>query len=292
MTASSNRVPEISIDALVAHYDVLLFDAYGVLVEASRALPGAAELITALERRGVPHLIVTNDASRSARTCAERYQTLGIPVPEHRVITSGMLIDGYFRRNRLRGAECIVLGTEDSREYVRQAGGVVVPLDECDSRTIRCVVVCDEHGFPFLDHVDEALSVIVQKLDRGEPVDLVVPNPDLIYPKSPGRFGVASGSIALVIEAALALRYPEGERPRFERLGKPHTPIFDEALARAGTRRAVMIGDQLQTDIRGANAAGLHSALVTFGVTQDVDGALAPELRPTWVLRSLATSLG
>ncbi|MCK6545307.1 HAD-IIA family hydrolase [Myxococcota bacterium] len=283
-------VPEISIDALVAHYDVLLLDAYGVLVEASRALPGAAELITALDRRGVPHLVVTNDASRSARTCAERYQSLGIPVPESRVITSGMLIEGYFRKKQLRGAECIVLGTEDSREYVRQAGGIVVPLEKYDSRSIRCVVICDEHGFPFLDHVDEALSVIVQKLDRGEPIELVVPNPDLIYPKSPGRFGVASGSIALVIEAALALRYPHGARPVFERLGKPHAPIFEEAMARAGTRRAVMIGDQLETDIRGANAAGLHSALVTFGVTQDARADLAPEVRPTWVLRSLATS--
>ena len=49
--------------------------------------------------------------------------------------------------------------------------------------------------------------------------------------------------------------------------------IFEAALARVGTRNAVMVGDQLATDIRGAHNAGIASALVSRGLTNTTSGA-------------------
>jgi ribonucleotide monophosphatase NagD (HAD superfamily) len=51
----------------------------------------------------------------------------------------------------------------------------------------------------------------------------------------------------------------------------------------------VMVGDQLETDIRGARAFGLDAVLVMTGVTEDVSDA-ADEVRPTYLLPSLSTS--
>ena len=96
---------------------------------------------------------------------------------------------------------------------------------------------------------------------------MILPNPDLIYPAGAGAYGFTSGAVALLLEAALARRYPE-RAPRFTRLGKPHAPLFDEARRRLGGDRLLMIGDQLETDIAGALAAGIDAALVVTGVTR------------------------
>ncbi len=117
---------------------------------------------------------------------------------------------------------------------------------------------------------------------------LVCPNPDLLFPKGEGSYGLTAGTVALVLEESLATRYARSGAFRFERLGKPHRPIFDEAARRAGTRSLVMLGDQLHTDIAGANDFGIDSALVLTGVSRDVAG-VDRALRPTWILPSLAT---
>ena len=78
--------------------------------------------------------------------------------------------------------------------------------------------------------------------------------------------GLRSGTIALVLEAALRSRCPADAKLKFDRLGKPNAAIFEEAVRISGTSHMVMIGDQLDTDIRGANAFGLDSALFLTGM--------------------------
>src|SRR5262245_42128467 len=109
-------------------YDGVLLDAFGVLVDGSGPLPGAAELVAELGRRRMPFLIVTNDASRLPATVADRFARFGIPVAAGEVLTSGQLLGPWFRERGLAGARCLVLGTEDSERYVEDAGGVVCPI--------------------------------------------------------------------------------------------------------------------------------------------------------------------
>jgi ribonucleotide monophosphatase NagD (HAD superfamily) len=54
---------------------------------------------------------------------------------------------------------------------------------------------------------------------------------------------------------------------RFERLGKPSAAIFNTALRRSGTRNMVILGDQIETDIRGTNDFGIDSVRMETGVT-------------------------
>lgn len=71
-------VPEITTEALIERYDVLLFDAYGVLVHGAGALPGAVALIQRLNRIGHPYYLLANDASRLPETAAKRYRGFGL----------------------------------------------------------------------------------------------------------------------------------------------------------------------------------------------------------------------
>lgn len=274
-------IPVIDVAQLLERYEGFLFDAYGVLVGDDAALPGAAETLARINAAGKPWFVLTNSASRLPETAARRYAGFGLVLPPERILTSGLLIEGFFREHGLRGARCRVLGTEDSRAYVARAGGEVVAGD------FDVLVVCDEKGFPFLETLDDVLTHLFARLDRGGPVTLVLPNPDLIYPTGQG-FGVTAGSIALMIEAALTLRYGP-DAPRFLPLGKPQPGLFEEAARRAGTRRLVMLGDQLETDIAGAAAFGIDSVWVGTGVSARVK----PDLpRPTWRMASLAEGLG
>lgn len=77
-----------------------------------------------------PYYILTNDASKSPETAAERYQSYGLDIPSQRILTSGLLLKDYFDSHSLEGATCAVLGTEESRYYVETAGGRIVSLGE------------------------------------------------------------------------------------------------------------------------------------------------------------------
>ena len=275
-------IPEVTIDELVERYSALLFDAYGVLSYTVGALPGAVELIDRLNGMGKPYYVLTNDSSALPENRAARYRKVGLNVDSERLITSGSLLKGYFAAQGLCGARCVVLGTEDSAEYVRLAGGAVVSAAD----GFDVVVVGDQSGFPFVQGVNAVLSALFRMIDMGDAPRLVLPNPDLVYPNDVG-FGMASGSVALIIEAALRQRYPKREALEFERLGKPNGAIFGEALKFTGTRDMVMLGDTLETDIRGANAFGIDSVLVAGGVTpaDGLEGALDV---PTYWIKGLA----
>jgi ribonucleotide monophosphatase NagD (HAD superfamily) len=262
-----------TIGALLDRYDGLLLDAYGVLVDAQGILPGAAALFAELARRGTPHAIVTNDASRSQATWVARLAGHGIAVRPEQIVTSGSLLPGYLRDRGLAGARVCVLGTDDSVAYVR-AGGAV-PIAPAPGMELDALAVCDDSGTPFVEGIELAFSAVVRAVHAGRVPALVLPNPDLIYPKGAGEYGFTAGTMALVIEAALARRFP-GRGLAFEHLGKPEPHLFLEGRRRLGGARVVMIGDQLETDIAGARAAGIDAALLAGVSRWDPTSGIAP----------------
>jgi HAD superfamily hydrolase (TIGR01450 family) len=276
---------ELSYSELRRRHAAILFDAYGVLVDADGALPGAAEAIAALERGGQPFLVVTNDASRSGAQAAARLNRLGIGVRAEHILSSGMLIAQSLRAHGLDGARVVVLGTDDSHRYVSESGASIVTpsVDE----PADAVVIADEGGFDILDMMDDVLSMLVAAYRQGQSPLLLLANPDLIYPSGGDRFGFTAGSLAAMLENALAL-VTDAEPPKFEVLGKPSPIIFTEALTRIGTRDAVMIGDTLHTDVAGAQSVGIASAIALTGVTTRKAASTTRTHVPTYLLPSLA----
>lgn len=263
---------------LMDRYDAILLDAYGVLVNLDGALPGASLWIDELNRRGKPYWLVSNTAARLPESAAARYQGFGLAIPAERILSSGMLLGPYFAEHGLAGKRIRLLGPADSVRYAELAGGVVVGAGE----DFDALVVADQAGFDFVESVDEVLSRLFAKFDAGREVPLILPNPDLVYPTGRGC-GITSGAVAVMMEAALQRRYPERAGLGFVRLGKPYPELFEAAMRLAGSRKVLMVGDQLETDILGANRVGIDSALVPGGITGDrVEyGAI----RPTYLLR-------
>lgn len=271
----------VTIETLLERYDTLLLDAYGVLIDQQGALPGAVSLIERLNREGQPYFILTNSASRLPETMAADFSANGLTIPIENILSSGMLLSDTITEKGLHGLRCLVLGPEAAHTYVRRAGGEPVALAQSDEA--EAIVLADQKGFPLQEGLDRALSLILQRLDDDQPLELLLCNPDLIYPVGPLRYGLTSGALAAMLEAVIAERYPE-RSPRFEPLGKPYAPIFDTA-ARLASGSMVMIGDQLSTDILGAQRCGIPAALVMSGLARPLgDHDIAT---PDYLLQSL-----
>jgi hypothetical protein len=74
--------------------------------------------------------------------------------------------------------------------------------------------------------------------------------------------------------------------------GKPEPAIFQTALREFETDSALFVGDRIDTDITGANRAGIDSALVMTGVsTRKELLAAKPEGRPKYILQDLTQLL-
>lgn len=265
-----------------------MFDAFGVLLDASGAFPDAKRLLQHLNKIGKSYFVVTNGSKFPAQVSAERYRQHGLEVSNDRVISSGSLIAMWLESQHLSGHPCFVFGPESSKQLVRDAGGIVVD-GRCED--FSCFILCDQSEMDLSTAIDDAISSLYRLFERNTPPRLLLPNPDLIYPKGQSKFGITSGSIALVIEAALGLRYRNDPLARFERLGKPFSPIFQRALALSGTMNMAMIGDQLDTDVVGANRFGIDSILVPSGIATLAQSPQENPLAiPRFILKGLALS--
>lgn len=274
---------------IAASYDVILLDAFGVLVNRFGAYPGVAQFLAGLDAARKPYLVLTNGAGRLPGSSAAFYKDFGLDIPLEKIITSGMMLGPYFEKSGLRGQRCFVLGTQDSREYVKLAGGVVCGNPETDggAGSIDAVVLCDESGYPLREMIDLALNIIGARLDAGKEIRLVLPNPDTFYNIDKTRVGFTAGAIASLIESVIKARYT-GHALRFEALGKPGPWMFDEAKKRFPSARFLMIGDQLETDILGANKAGIASTLICDNPGPALTLTAGDPLRPSFWMPSFA----
>lgn len=281
------RTTSLVLHQILADHDLFLIDAYGVLMTSAGPLPGACEFVAAIQSAGKDYFVVTNDASRTPENCHKIYRERGFEIPVERILSAGVAIAEAFRAEHLEGARAVVLGTADTVECTRRAGAKIeeiTPTCEYD-----VLVIGDDSGFDFLKTMNALLTCTHRLVKAGRTPKFFLANPDLLYPISKDAFGFTSGAVARFLEIGLRDLHPQ-KNFDFKVLGKPAPLLFDLARAKvhAKAERTIMLGDQLHTDIAGANRAGIHSALLATGITQL---PLAPDLkddhRPTYVLESL-----
>lgn len=273
----------ITTEEIAERYEAVLLDSSGVLVNEQGALEGASEFLELLQSSSIPYLVVTNDASRLPESAARRYQRMGLSVEVEQILSSGMLVADHLRQAGLDDQPACVLGTREARQFlVREK----VPLVEAGDDRARSLIVADTGDYDFVDAVEKSISMLLRALREDRPLELVCPNPDLLYPSGPDSVGFTAGAIVALIEASVRSRFP-GRPIEFTRLGKPHPALFERAVAILGTRKVVMVGDQLQTDIRGACDFGVDSVLLTRDISDVAAAINFAGQRPTFMMKSL-----
>jgi glycerol-1-phosphatase len=250
---------------------LVLADLDGVLYQGQRPLDHAVASLTKAARKAQLGFI-TNNASRTPESVALQIAGFGLSAQPADVVTSPQAAIRVLSRLIEPGSLVLVVGGEGLTSEVERAGFRMTRLaDESPDAVIQ--------GFsPEVGWTDLAQASFA--LQRRPEIPWIATNTDWSIPV---EGGVAPGNGALVSAVHLAV----GRLATFA--GKPEKEIFDVALERFGSvGDALMIGDRLDTDILGANRAGIRSALVLTGIDTPKTLLASDEYqRPTYVLEDL-----
>ncbi len=252
----------------LARIELVLADLDGVIYKGADAIPYAVESINAI---AAPTRVayLTNNASRTDVSVAAHLTELGLHVAPEDVVTSPQAAVRLLAGLVPAGSKVLVVGGEGLTVEVEK-GGFVVTRSAEDSPAAVIQGFAPEVGWKDLAEAAFALH-------GGIP--WVATNTDWTLPLARGT-APGNGTLVSAVHTAVGILPVVA--------GKPEVAIYDEAMTRYGSRAALMIGDRLDTDIKGANRAGIPSVQVLTGidVAKQVLAAV-PDERPTFILDDL-----
>ena len=248
-----------------------LLDLDGTLYAGGAPVPGAPETLERLRREGTPFRLVTNTTSRSRAMLLERLQGYGFRALPEEIFTATLA------------------GAALARELGFRALAPFLPAPALE----------DLAGFDLVGGVSARRgspeAVILGDLAEGwsygvlqEAFEYVMAGAAIIA-LSRDRYWQRGDGLALDAGPFVrALEYATGVGARVA--GKPSPTFYAAALASLGldvTARAVMVGDDLWSDVEGAQQAGLQGWLVRTGKFRE-DTLRDSGITPNRVLPSVA----
>lgn len=255
--------------ALLARYDVLISDVWGVVHDGVLALDPACEALMRYREGGGTVVLLSNAPGPSAQIAGVLDKKRVPRAAWDRLVTSGDVTRALIAETHLRKAYHI--GWHQDRAVFEGFDIELVGEDEAQ------FVVATELNDYRKEQPEQYRPLLSRFAARGLP--FICGNPDLV---------VHVGHDLLPCAGALATIYEElGGQVAWA--GKPHRPAYDLALAAArearGGRdvdpaRVLVIGDAVRTDLAGAKMMGFDSLFIAGGIHRDEtirDGAVVPD---------------
>lgn len=237
-TMTPNAAP-LFVDTILP--EGIILDLDGTLIRETEVLDGAQRLLACFAER---HVIASNNSSDTAETLAARLDGLGLRVAPDRIVLAGEQAL-HLIAARYPGARLLLLAAAPLHARARALG--LHP----DTRNGDVVLLCRDPAFSY-----DKLRSAADHLLRDVP--FFVANADLTHPGADGRRVPETGALlAAVLACTVGARRPVI-------IGKPNAHLYHQALARLGLQpgQAVMIGDNPDTDVKGATDLGIPSLLV------------------------------
>jgi HAD superfamily hydrolase (TIGR01459 family) len=240
--------------ALAPRYDVVLADVWGVIHNGVAAFPETIEALTRFRQGGGTVILITN-APRPAEIVLRFLDKLAVP---HDVF-DGIVTSGDVTRATIaaRGGQSIFhLGPERDHGLFHELDLEFAPLESAD------YCVCSGLFDDTKETAEDYRDLLTRMRARG--LFMLCANPDLVVERG-DELVYCAGAVADLYE------HLGGE---VLWAGKPHGPIYQQALAAAAAlrggevplQRVLAIGDSVRTDITGAVRFGADSLFVTGGI--------------------------
>jgi HAD superfamily hydrolase (TIGR01458 family) len=240
----------------------ILFDLDGVLYRGDEAIPGAVESIAWVRSRNIPCLFVTNTTSRPRPALVDKLAAMGIAIDAERILSPPVAAVHWLNDQHASKVALFVPEATCSEfdQFEVWSGDPQQPVD--------AVVVGD---------LGEAWSF--QRLNQAFRCLMKQPPPALIALGMTRYWQAADGLRLDTGPFVSALQYASGVEPRV--MGKPASAFFQagaDAL-RLKASQTLMIGDDIRSDVGGAQRAGLTGVLVKTGKfrPQDLDSGVQPD---------------
>ncbi len=250
-------------------FDAALVDLDGVAYRGPLAIPSAPAALQAARDAGLSIVFVTNNASREPHEVADHLTSLGIPAGADEVLTAAQAVARLMAADLELGATVLAVGGKGLRSALAEYGFRLVASAEDGPDAVVQGFVPE---VSWRDLAEAAYAVQAGARFFASNLDLTLPN----------ERGIAPGNGSLVGAVVSATGVPPTAA------GKPEPTMFHLAAASVGSERPLVIGDRLDTDLKGARAAGMPGLLVFTGVSSPADAVLAPKnQRPSYVGETL-----
>lgn len=235
----------------------VIFDVDGVLKFRGRVYPGAIEVVNRLREKGLIQRFLTNSTLNSRASLAGKLNQYGFRVSADEIITASYATAVYLKS--LNPRSCWVMvereGLDEFKEFTQ------------DSQNPEYIVVGDNRSQFDFDHLNHALRLLV----KG--AKLIGMQSELLD-NSMGDLELNVGSWVGLLERATGVPATY--------IGKPNPFAFELALQsmQLSKCQVLMVGDRVETDIRGAHDFGMRSVLVRTGEFDPIhlDGIVAPDI--------------
>jgi 4-nitrophenyl phosphatase len=239
----------------------LILDMDGVLWKADAPIGDLPVIFDRIRAWGLKVAFATNNGTRTPEQYVERLADFGVQVEPWQVITSALAVAELLSRTltptsipsgeRLGVRSVFAIGEAGVMEALRAKG--LEPLSVADAEKAQAVVIGIDRQINF-----EKMSAAALLVRKGLP--FFATNPDKTFPTPRGEIPGAGAWISVIVTST-------GVEPIYA--GKPAPYLLELARERLGTANdeTLVVGDRLETDIAGGQAAGMPVALVLSGVS-------------------------
>lgn len=247
-----------------------IFDLDGTIYLDDQTIDGAAQAIKTLKDRGDKVVFLTNKSIASRKDYVVKLNALGIEVELDEVINSNYITAHYLKSVMQPGDNVYVIGEEPLFEELSSEN---IQLADNPASASHVVLGWDR------EFTYAKLNDAFQAWRNG--AEIIATNPDRTCPVKDGEIPDCGAMIG-------ALEGATGESVKMI-TGKPSLLMAEYVLKNVlemEPDNCYMVGDRLETDIKMANDAGLHSVLVLSGITNE-DMLKATAYQPDFVLPSV-----
>ncbi len=242
----------------------ILFDLDGVLYTGNAAIDGAVSAVESIRSRGLLCRFVTNTSTLSLKSLQAKMRNLGFNIPLEEIISAPQAALNFLKSQG--NPVCRLLLADDVKHDFSE-------FKQSDTKADYIVIGDIGNAWTY-----QMLNEIFASLMRGAKLIAIHKN----------RFWQTERGLQMDIGAFVhGLEYASGATAMM--IGKPAADFFRIALADMGltAESVLMVGDDIDSDIGGAQAIGIKGALVRTGKYREAY-AQASEVKPDWVLDSIA----
>lgn len=249
-------------------YKAAILDMDGVIWKADQQIGNLCEVFRLLRDRFAEFVFCTNNSTQPPRYVQQKMSALGVDFPEERILTSSNAVADQLTHQYSPGDRILVIGETGLKEALLNKGFIL------STNRPAAVVVGMDKRFTYQRICDAVIAIRNGAAFYGTNPDLTFPSPEGLIP--------GAGSIIELIRVSC------GVEPIIA--GKPQPYMLDLAMKLMHTSPAetLVIGDRLDTDILGGQAANCPTALVLSGVT-DLEAVSTSHIHPDLVAQDLTS---
>lgn len=250
----------------IARIELFLFDIDGVFLEGKRSprLLSGTKILRSLRARDLPFRLVTNTSTHSPADVAASLTALGLEIDTGEIL-SALEVAVAETARRFPGKRCFVVGEQGLRDAAAAAGLEVVSQPPAE---VVLVGLSRFTGY-------QELSLAARCLRDG--ASLLACHRNKMWIDDDGPALACGPWLA-------ALEYATGAEA--EIFGKPTESFYRKAAGAVPHDRVLMIGDDLEADVRGPQLLGMRGGLVLSGKTRRND-LRASGIEPDLVLEEV-----